>query len=320
MIRKARSKDNYAAAAAATARRCSIYLCSLALCVAASLAQESSQKAFPTPRAAVIALVAAAKADDVSALLDIFGPDGKELTSSGDDVADKNSRTAFVKSYETKHQLLPSGPGKYTLTVGSSGWPLPLPIIKKSNGWVFDSAEGKQEVLYRRIGRNELETIRVCRALVEAERDYARAGHDGNPPGAFTRKMVSDPGQENGLFWEAKEGAPDSPAGPLLAEAAADGYEEGVSRHAPFHGYLFRILSSQGPHAPGGEKDYLVNGKMTGGFAVLAYPVEYGASGVMTFIASRRGILYQKDLGPDTKTSAKSMQVFDPDSSWTRVE
>ena len=305
---------------AVAAYRCSAYLCCFLLCVGSSPAQQSPQKTFPTPRAAAEALVTAARADDVPALLAIFGPDANELVSSGDDVADKNSRAAFVKSYTSSHQLVASGPGKYSLTVGSSGWTLPLPIVKKEDGWIFDSAAGKQEVLYRRVGRNELETIRVCRALVEAERAYARAAHDGNPAGTYTRRLVSNEGKQDGLFWEAKEGEPESPTGPLLAEAAADGYQEGASRHAPFHGYLFRILSSQGTHAPGGQKDYMADGKMTGGFAILAYPVEYGASGVMTFMANRHGILYQKDLGPDTKTIAKGMSAFDPDPSWKRVE
>ncbi len=277
---------------------------------------DAQQKSFQTPREAAKALFDAAKADDTSALLEIFGPDGKALVSSGDDVADKNDRATFVRNYEQGHRLTPAGPGKYTLSVGASDWPLPIPIVKNASGWSFDSATGKQEVLYRRIGRNELDTIQVCRAIIEAERAYFRTGHDGNPPGLFTKKLRSDPGKQNGLYWETAEGEPESPAGPLLAEASSDGYELGTGKHQPFHGYLYRILSAQGPHARGGERDYLVDGKMTRGFAVVAYPAEYRSSGVMTFIVNQRGVVYQKDLGEDTAATAKAMTTFDPDPSW----
>lgn len=283
-------------------------------------AQNAQQKTFPTAPAAVNALVEAARSNDVSALQDIFGPDGKELVSSGDDIADKNARANFVKAYEQQHKLTPQGTGKFVLTVGTSGWPLPIPIIRKGEGWVFDSAAGKEEVLYRRVGRNELETIQVCHAIIEAQREYARRGHDGNPPGSYARRIRSEPGKENGLYWEPKEGEPISPAGPLLAEAAEGGYEKAVSRRVPFHGYLYRILTAQGPNALGGAKDYLVDGNLTGGVAVVAYPAEYRSSGVMTFIVNQRGIVYQKDLGTDTEEKAKAMTAFDPDPSWKRAD
>ncbi len=178
--------------------------------------------------------------------------------------------------------------------------------MKDTKGWSFDSAAGKQEVLYRRIGRNELDTIQVCRAIIEAEGAYFRTGHDGNPPGVFTKKLRSDPGKENGLYWETAEGEPGSPAGPLLAEASSDGYELGTGKHQPFHGYLYRVLSAQGPHARGGARDYVVDGKMTRGFAVVAYPVEYRSSGVMTFIVNQHGVVYQKDLGDGTAAGRQS--------------
>lgn len=276
----------------------------------------SVQKSFRTPGEASRALFTAAKADDVSALLEIIGPDEKELVSSGDDVADKNDRAGFVKNFEQSHRLISAGPGRYTLYVGASNWPLPIPIVKKENGWSFDSAAGREEVLYRRIGRNELDTIQVCRAIIEAERAYFRTGHDGNPPGVFTKKLRSDPGTQNGLYWETTEGQPESPAGSLLAEASSDGYELGTGKHQPFHGYLYRILSAQGSHARGGARDYIVDGKMTRGFAVVAYPVEYRSSGVMTFMVNQHGVVYQKDLGDDTGAATKAMTTFDPDSSW----
>ncbi len=282
----------------------------------AAQSSDPQQKSFPTPSAAVKALVEAAKTDDVSVLLAIFGPDGKELVSSGDDVADKNDRAAFVKAYGQQHHLTPAGTGKYTLTVGPSAWQMPVPIVKSASGWSFDTATGKQEVLYRRIGQNELDAIRVCRAIIEAERTYFHSGHDGDPPRVFTKKLRSDPGKENGLYWDTKEGEPESPGGPLLAEASADGYDIGSGKHAPFHGYLYRILSAQGPHARGGARDYVVDGKMTRGFAVVAYPAEYRSSGVMTFIVNQHGVVYQKDLGEDTAATAKAMTAFDPDSSW----
>ncbi len=277
---------------------------------------DAQQKSFHTPSEAARALFEAAKTDNTSALLEILGPDGKELVSSGDDVADKNDRAHFVKDYEQRHRLAVAGPGKYTLSVGTSDWPLPIPIVKSANGWSFDSAAGKQEVLYRRIGRNELDTIQVCRAIIEAERAYFRTGHDGNLRGVFTKKLRSDPGKQNGLYWETAEGEPESPAGPLLAESSSDGYELGTGKHQPFHGYLYRILSAQGPHARGGARDYVVDGKMTRGFAVVAYPAEYRSSGVMTFIVNQHGVVYQKDLGDDTTATAKAMTTFDPDSSW----
>ncbi len=275
-----------------------------------------AQQSFSSPREAAKALYTAAKAGDSAALLELFGPNGKELVSSGDYVADQNERDRFVKNYAIAHKLVPEGTGKFILQVGSDNWPLAVPIVKTASGWSFDADAGKQEILYRRIGRNEDDAIRVCRAIIDAERAYRREGHDGNPPGEYTRKLLSDPGKQNGLYWETAEGEPASPGGPLLAEAAGDHYELGTGKHQPFHGYLYRILAAQGPNARGGARDYEVDGKLRRGFAIVAYPAEYRASGLMTFIVNQQGVVYEKDFGPETRDVAKAMTVFDPDSSW----
>jgi hypothetical protein len=204
-----------------------------------------------------------------------------------------------------------------TLLVGKNEWPLPIPLVQKEGTWSFDSADGVKELLYRRIGANELGAIKVCRALYQAQLDYAATGHDGNAPGVYAQRFRSEAGKQNGLYWPVAEGEPESPAGPLVADAEAAGYEQGT-RH-PFHGYYYRILKGQGAHARGGAQDYVVDGKMTAGFAILAYPVEYGASGVMSFLVSRHGTVFQKDLGGATTDTARAMTVFDADSSWTRL-
>jgi hypothetical protein len=280
-------------------------------------AQEVGQKAFKTAQQAVDALIAANRDNDVAALDQILGPEASTLISSGDETQDKNDRANFVKLYDAHHSLVSSGPGKLSLVVGKNEWPLPIPLIKNNGEWRFDSADGANELLYRRIGTNELAAIKVCRALYQAQRDYAASGHDGNAPGVYAQRFRSQPGTQNGLYWQVAEGEPESPAGPLVADADAEGYQQGT-RH-PFHGYYFRILKAQGPNARGGAKDYIVDGKMTGGFAILAYPAEYGASGVMTFLVSGHGTVFQKDLRDLTAETAKAITAFDPDSSWTRL-
>jgi len=282
-----------------------------------SSAQDATQKSFQTAHEAVDALIAANRDNDISALNQILGPEASTLISSGDDAQDKKDRANFVALYDAHHRLVPNGAGKLTLVVGKNEWPLPIPLIKNNGQWKFDSADGARELLYRRIGANELAAIEVCQALRQAQLEYASTGHDGNDPGVYAQRFRSDPGKQNGLYWEVAEGEPQSPAGPLVAGAEAEGYEQGT--HHPYHGYYFRILKAQGPHAYGGARDYIVDGKMTGGFAILAYPAEYGASGVMTFFVSRRGTVYQKDLGDSTAETAKAIKAYDPDSSWTRV-
>jgi hypothetical protein len=280
-------------------------------------AQDARQKTFATAHEAVDALIAANRNNDIVALNQILGPDASSLTSSGDETQDKNDRAHFITMYEAHHSLVAAGSGRLTLMVGENEWPLPIPLVKSNGEWRFDSADGAKELLYRRIGANELAAIKVCQALRQAQLDYVATGHDGNDPGVYAQRFGSQPGKQNGLYWPVAEGEPESPAGPLVADADAEGYEQGT-RH-PYNGYYFRILKAQGPHAPGGAKDYIVDGKMTGGFAILAYPAEYGASGVMTFLVSRRGTVFQKDLGDSTSEMAKAITAFDPDSSWTRL-
>jgi Protein of unknown function (DUF2950) len=282
-----------------------------------AIAQEAAQRTFHTAQQAAEALVAANRDNDVGALQQILGPDAATLISSGDDAQDRNDRAHFVALYEAHHRLAAAGKDEMTLLVGENEWPLPIPLEKSAGAWKFDSADGAKELLYRRIGANELAAIRVCHALRQAQLDYAATGHDGNPPGAYAQRFRSKPGMQNGLYWPAAEGEPESPAGPFVADAEAEGYEYG-KRH-PYHGYYFRILKAQGPSAHGGAKDYVVDERMTGGFAILAYPAEYGASGVMTFLVSRRGTVFQKDLGDSTAEAAAAITTFDPDSSWTRL-
>jgi hypothetical protein len=283
----------------------------------ASAPQASAPQTFASAQQAVDALIAANRANDVSALGQILGADASTLISSGDETQDKTDRARFVESYETHHRLLATGAGKMTLLVGTKEWPLPIPLVRSDGTWSFDSPDAVNELLYRRIGTNELAAIKVCRALYQAQRDYAATGHDGNPAGVYAQRFRSEPGTQNGLYWPVAEGEPESPAGPLVADAEAAGYEQG-KRH-PFHGYYFRILKAQGPNVRGGAKSYVVDGKMTAGFAILAYPVEYGASGVMTFLVSRYGTVFQKNLGEATVETARAITAFDPDASWTRL-
>ncbi|HEX8781853.1 MAG TPA: DUF2950 domain-containing protein [Steroidobacteraceae bacterium] len=298
--------------------RLAALLCALAvltgLAPAALHAQDTGQKTFPSARQAAEALVAANRDNDVAALQQILGADAASLIASGDEAQDKNDREHFVSLYETHHRFIATAPGKLTLVVGKDEWPLPIPLIKSGDLWRFDSVAGAKELQYQRIGANELAAIKVVRAIQQAQLEYAASGHDGNPPGAYAQRFRSRPGTQDGLYWPVAEGEAPSPAGPLLADAEVGGYERGKGQ--PFHGYYFRILKSQGPHAHGGAKDYVVDGRMTGGFAVLAYPVEYGASGVMSFLVSRHGTVFERDLGSSTAETAGAINTFDPDPAW----
>ena len=231
---------------------------------------QSGQKTFESPQQAVDALLAANKDNNVAALNQILGPDASTLISSGDDTQDNKDRAHFVDMYEERHRLVPTGTGRQTLVVGKSEWALPIPLIKSNGAWKFDSAEGVKELLYRRIGSNELAAIKVCQALRQAQLDYAATGHDGNDPGIYAQRFRSEPSKQNGLYWPAAEGEPESPAGPLVADASADGYEQG--KRQPYHGYYFRILKAQGPNAPGGAKDYVVERQNDGRFRHLGVP------------------------------------------------
>lgn len=276
----------------------------------------TEQKTFATPTEAVHALMTATEAGDQDALLAIFGDDGKELVDSGDAVQDKAGREAFVKAYKTKHTIVTLDDKTRVLQVGAKEWQLPIPIVQQDGKWHFDTAAGKQELLYRRIGSNELGAIAACRGYIAAQTDYAAVGHDGLPAGIYARRIVSEPGKQNGLYWEAKEDEPESPLGPFMAQASDEGYS---NRKDPYHGYYYRILKAQGAAAPGGAKSYLDGDVLKGGVALVAYPAQYRSSGVMTFIINQKGIVYQKDLGENTADIAKAMTEYNPDSSWKKV-
>ncbi len=284
----------------------------------AQTAGSSAHESFDTAPQAVRALVAAAKDNDSARLLAIFGPGSDEMVESGDPVADKKDRSNFVKAYQTRHVLITKGPDRKLLAVGARGFELPTPIVRIDGKWMFDGAAGAQEVIIQRIGRNELDAIAACRGIVDAENDYASMNPEHTAVKSYAGKLMSDPGRRNGLYWEAQAGEPQSPAGPFLAQAAEEGYEAGS--HSPYHGYYYRLLKAQGPSMPGGARSYVVDGVLSGGFAAVAWPAQYRASGVMTFIVGQDGVVYQKDLGDDTEHLAKSLASFDPDSSWVRAE
>jgi hypothetical protein len=285
-------------------------------------AADVKQKTFQSPEEAVKALFDAIKSDDTKELLAIFGPAGKELISSGDEVADKTGREHFVKAYEEMNKLVNENDTKVVLHVGNGDWPFPIPVVKKGDYWLFDTMAGREEILNRRIGRNELNAIQVCLAYVDAQREYVLKDRDGDKLLEYAQKFISRKGEKNGLYWEAKEGEPQSPLGPLVAKATKEGYtgKKSGDKRNPYHGYYYRILKAQGKNAPGGEYDYLVKGKMIGGFALVAYPAEYGNSGVMTFIVNQDGVVYEKDLGKETESTAAAMKKFDPDKTWKKAE
>ncbi len=291
----------------------------LLMCVAPHLrAQDSDVKTFPTYRAAATAFITAVRTNDQDALKQILGAREQELLSSGDATQDENARLEFLEHYDQAHALVRKTRDKVILTVGQSAWPVPFPIVRVAGAWRFDATEGAQEMAYRRIGHNELDAIRVCQALYAAQKQYAAVSHDGVPAGTYAQRFRSEPGSQNGLYWQVTESEPPSPTGSLVAEATSEGYDSArqSGKPTPFHGYFYRILKAQGPHAPGGAKDYVLDGKMTRGFAFVAYPAEYGSSGVMTFLVGPRGVVYQKDLGETTEEAAKGMAAFDPDRTW----
>ncbi|HEY4948809.1 MAG TPA: DUF2950 domain-containing protein [Candidatus Acidoferrales bacterium] len=281
-----------------------------------SQAQQQGQKTFASAEEAGNALATAAQSNDEKAMLAIFGPDGKQVISSGDDVQDQEMHANFAKKYQEMHRLVNEPDGTTSLYIGAENWPAPIPLMHKGNTWYFDTEAGTREILYRRVGRNEITTIRVCQELVAAQKEYFSESHN-----TYAQKFFSSEGQRDGLYWKADAGAPQSPIGPLVASAVAEGYEKIPEGGAtPFHGYYFHILYAQGHHAPGRSKNYIVAGKMTGGFAFVAYPAEYRSSGVMTFIVGSDGVVYEKDLGKNTESIVKAMKKFDPDSSWHKTE
>ena len=282
---------------------------------ASSLAQER----FKTPEAAVDALVAAAKSGDVKAILAVLGPSGRAIVSSGDPVADRNTKEKFISVYDAKHAIEMEGDGTRTLIVGDDDWPFPIPLVNKGGQWQFNTEAGLDEILRRRIGRNELSVIQVSLAYVQAQNEYASLDPGGLGRHVYAQRIVSRPGKKDGLYWPTAEGETPSPLGELAAKASAEGYKTG-SAPIPYHGYYYRILKRQGAGAPGGAYDYLVDGKMIGGFALLAFPAEYGNSGIMTFMVNQDGTVYQKDLGPKTADLARKIESFAPDQTWTKVE
>jgi hypothetical protein len=276
-----------------------------------SMAQQRGQKTYSSPEDASNALVAATQNNDEKAMLDILGPDGKQIVSSGDETEDAQSRANFVQKYQEMHRLVKEPDGTTILYIGAENWPTPIPLVNKSDLWYFDTGAGKKEILYRRIGRNEISTIRVCQELVAAEKEYSSTHHN-----EYAQKIFSDEGQQNGLYWKAADVEPQSPIGPLVASAFAKGY----GSPTPYLGYYYHILTGQRKNDSGAAKSYLVNGKMTEGFAFVAYPAEYRSSGVMTFIVSEDGVVYQKDLGKKTDVLAKAMKEYGPNSSWQKAE
>lgn len=280
----------------------------------------SAQKMFSSPEEAVKAAIAAARSNNDKELLAIFGAQAKEILFSGDPVADKQRRAEFVAAYDQANRLSTEGEDRI-LIAGKQDWPFPIPIVKKGQSWMFDTEQGKQEVLNRRIGGNELFTIQTMLAIVDAEREYAMKDRDRNGLLEYAQKFLSDPGKKNGLYWEAKAGEPESPLGPIMVQARSQGYGAKITTApGPYHGYNYRILTAQGKDAPGGAYSYFVKGKMIGGFAVVAYPAEYGNSGIMTFIVNYDGKVFQKNLGPNTAAAAKSMKEYNPDKTWTEVK
>ena len=287
-----------------------------------AIAASRNPRTFASPEEAVKALVEAAKAGDTKALAAILGPESRPLISSGDKVADKQARERFVHAYEQSNKLERPTETKAVLVIGQDEWPMPIPVLKEGNAWRFDTAAGREEILNRRIGRNELNTMQVCQAYVDAQREYARVVREGDGSLKYAMTFRSDKGKKNGLYWPTKEGEVLSPLGVLVANARAEGYSRKTSdgKPAPYHGYFYRILTAQGPDAPGGAYDYVVNGKMIGGFALVAFPAKYGVSGVMTFIVNHQGVINQKGLGKDTEKLARAVQTYNPDNTWKKVE
>ncbi len=278
-------------------------------------AAAAAQKGFASPKAAADALVQAAADFNVASLTEILGPDGEDLVASKDTVRDKNNAETFATEAREKLTVTvdPKNANRATIAVGSDAWPLPVPIVKRAGQWYFDSKAGRQEILYRRIGANELDAIQVCRGFVEAQEDYAAERHDGSEVNQYAQKIISTPGKHDGLAWQNADGSWGGPIGENVAKALEEGYS---SKAQPFHGYYFKVLKGQGKDAPLGQMDFVVNGAMIGGFALAAAPADYRVTGVQTFIVSYEGVVYQKDLGPDTLKTFQAMELYNPDKTW----
>lgn len=284
------------------------------------LTAATTQKSFPSPDAGAQALADAAKRDDEGAMLQILGPEAQSLIDTGDPVSDQANRARFAQAYEAAHTLEQVDDTKVILQVGKDEWPFPIPLVKDSTTWRFDTAAGKEELLNRIIGRNELDVIQTCLAYVDAQREYYQRDPQGEALLQYAQRFMSTAGKRDGLYWETAGAEPPSPLGLFMVHARAEGYEFAPDRAIPYHGYYYRILTGQGPDAPGGAYDYMARGKMIGGFAMVAFPAQYGASGIMTFIVNHDGVVYQKDLGPDTPAIAQAMTTFNPDETWEKLE
>jgi len=291
----------------------------LGVAFVACSAPADAQERFKTTDDAVTALVHAAKAHDKKELLKVLGPKGQQIISSGDPVADQNTRDKFVAAFDAKHSIAQDGSDTATLVIGDDDWPFPIPLVRKHDGWRFDTRAGLDEIIRRRIGRDELSAIQVMLAYVQAQNEYASLNPDGLGPHVYAQHIVSSPGKKDGLYWPTAEGEEPSPLGDLAAQASAEGYKVG-QKPIPYHGYVYRILKRQGSSAQGGGYDYVVNGKMIGGFALIAAPAEYGNSGIMTFMVNQDGTVFQKDLGPRTSRIARRIESFSPDAGWQKAE
>jgi len=272
------------------------------------------QDSFSSPEKAVDSLLFATRNNHTTELLKILGPGSDKLVYSGDDVADQTAREKFAAAYDKMHKIEDASEGRFVLTVGDENWPMPIPLVHGKDGWRFDTKAGETEILDRRIGRNELSVIEVCRAYVEAQRDFVA----DNPQHEYAQNFQSSDDKHDGLYWSAKEGEKESPLGPLIAQATAEGYSETTTldKRVPYHGYYYKILKQQGSHAASGAKDYMAKNQMTAGFALIAFPATYGDSGVMSFIVNQNGIVYEKNLGPQTSDIAARITAYDPDESW----
>jgi len=285
-------------------------------------AAATKQRSFSSPEDAVEAMVSALKSNDQKMIAAIFGHGSKGLISSGDEVADRENRERFLKAYEEKNKLEKVGDKKAILYVGNEDWPLPIPLVKRGRSWFFHTKEGKEEIINRRIGKNELSVIRVCMAYVDAQWEYALKDRNGDKLLEYAGKFVSETGKKDGLYWETKEGEELSPLGPFVAAAREEGYvaKGPDDKPVPYHGYYYKILTAQGKNARGGAYDYMVNGRMVGGFALVAYPARHGSSGIMTFVVNQDGVVYERNLGKKTGEIARAMKTFDPDKEWKKAE
>jgi Protein of unknown function (DUF2950) len=295
------------------------FILSVGFWFAPAFAQQPGQRSFASPDNAASAFFAAMQTQDDQLPLSILGPAGKDVLSSGDPIEDSNARVSFVVKYKEMHRFVTEPDGTLTLVVGAENWPFPIPLVNEHGSWYFDTLAGRDEILFRRIGSNEIAAMDACSELVEAQKEYF-ARPAGNLSKQFAQRLVGDPGRHNGLYWQGASNELDSPLNPLIAYAYGKSPNDQGGDQYPFNGYFFRILTSQGPHAPGGAKNYVVDGKMIAGFAFVAYPAEYRSSGVLTFIVNGSGVIYEKDLGPNTTKIAEAMTVYDSDPTWRQAQ